>query len=70
MIQYKGAINTVTDLADRSFTYVITNTNLTAHYNKDLDLFAYITTSQYTSNEFYKIMIDMGALKRSIAGYR
>ena len=59
----------MTDLADWSFTYVITGTNLTAYYNNDLDLFAYITISWYTSNEFYGIMIDIGALKRLIAGY-
>ena len=35
----------MTDLADRSFTYMITSTNLTAYYNNDLDLFAYITIS-------------------------
>jgi len=44
MIQHKGAINTVTDLADRSFTYMITGTNLIAYYN-NLDLFAYVATS-------------------------
>jgi len=44
MIQHKGVINTVTNLADQFFTYAITGTNLIAYHN-DLDLFAYITTS-------------------------
>jgi len=34
----------MTDLADRSFTYVITGTNLIAYHN-DPDLFAYVATS-------------------------
>ena len=67
-IQHEGAINTVTDLADRSFTYVITGTNPIAYHN-DSDPFAYVATSRYTSNEFYGVMIDTGALKRLTAGY-
>ena len=69
MIQHEGAINTVTDLADRSFTHAITGTNPTAHHNNDSDPFAYVATSRYTSDEFYGIMIDTGASKRSTAGY-
>ena len=53
---------------DRSFTYVITGTNLTAYYS-DLDLFAYVTTSWYTSNKFYRVIINTRALKRLIVGY-
>jgi hypothetical protein len=34
------------------------------------DLFAYITTKRYISKEFYSIIIDIGAFKKSIAGYR
>jgi predicted ribosome-associated RNA-binding protein Tma20 len=60
----------MTDLADQSFTYTITSTNLTAYHNNDLDPFAYVTTSRYTSNKFYRVMIDIGALKRLIVGYR
>ncbi len=69
-IQHKGAINTATDLADQSFTYAITGTNPTAHHNDDPDPFAYTTTNRYTSDEFYGVMIDTGASKRSTAGYR
>src|SRR6266568_4171498 len=34
------------------------------------DLFAYITTERYTPKEFYGVMIDTGASKKSTAGYR
>jgi hypothetical protein len=33
------------------------------------DLFAYITTERYTPKEFYGVMIDIGASKKSTAGY-
>ena len=55
---------------DWFFTYAITGTNLIICYNNDLDLFAYIATSQYTSNKFYRVMINIGALKKSTAGYK
>jgi len=55
---------------DQSFTYAITGTNPTAHHNNDSDPFTYTTTSQYTSNEFYRVIINTKALKRSIVGYR
>jgi hypothetical protein len=44
-IQYKEAINTVTELADQSFTYAITSTNPTAHHDDNSDPFAYTTIS-------------------------
>ena len=34
------------------------------------DLFAYITTERYTSKEFYSVIIDIGAFKKSTIGYR
>ena len=34
------------------------------------DPFIYITTERYTPKEFYSIMIDIGASKKSTAGYR
>jgi hypothetical protein len=49
---------------------MITGTNLTAYYNNDLDLFASTTTSQYTSDKFYRVIINTKALKRLIVGYR
>ena len=33
------------------------------------DLFAYITTECYTPKEFYGVIIDTGASKKSTAGY-
>ena len=34
------------------------------------DLFVYITIERYTPKEFYSVMIDIGAFKKSTAGYR
>ena len=34
------------------------------------DLFAYITIECYTPKEFYSVMIDTSASKKSTAGYR
>ena len=34
------------------------------------DPFAYITIEHYTPKEFYSIMINTGASKKSTAGYR
>ena len=34
------------------------------------DLFVYITTERYTPKEFYNIIIDTGASKKSTIGYR
>jgi len=33
------------------------------------DLFAYITTEYYTPKEFYSVIIDIGASKKSTIGY-
>ena len=34
------------------------------------DLFIYITTERYTPKEFYSVLIDIGASKKSTIGYR
>ena len=34
------------------------------------DLFIYITTECYTPKEFYGVIIDIGAFKKSTIGYR
>jgi hypothetical protein len=34
------------------------------------DLFVYITTEHYTPKEFYSVMIDIDALKKSTIGYK
>jgi len=33
------------------------------------DLFTYITTERYTPKEFYGVIIDIGAFKKSTVGY-
>ena len=33
------------------------------------DLFVYITTKRYTPKEFYSVIIDIGASKKSTIGY-
>jgi len=33
------------------------------------DLFVYITTERYTPKEFYGVMINIGASKKSTIGY-
>ena len=42
-------------------------TDITDHKQ---DLFIYITTECYTPKEFYNIIINTGASKKSTAGYR
>jgi len=37
--------------------------------DREQDLFAYITIERYTPKEFYGVMIDIGASKKSTAGY-
>ena len=34
------------------------------------DLFAYITIERYTPKEFYSVIINIGASKKSTIGYR
>ena len=38
--------------------------------DREQDLFAYITTERYTPKEFYSVIIDIGASKKSTTGYR
>ncbi len=57
-----------TDLANRSFDHAITGSNPDLK-RYESDPFTYITSERYTSDEFYGIMIDTGASKRSTAGY-
>jgi len=37
--------------------------------DREQDPFAYITTERYTPKEFYSIIIDIGASKKSTIGY-
>src|SRR6266571_5184271 len=67
------AFNIMTVLADCSFIHLIAPKNhstSTPVIDHKQDLFAYITTERYTPKEFYGVMIDTGASKKSTAGYR
>jgi len=37
--------------------------------DREQDPFAYITTEHYTPKEFYGVIIDIGASKKSTVGY-
>jgi hypothetical protein len=58
-------------LADRSFVHLITPENppVIDFTDQEQDPFTYITTERYTSKEFYGVIIDIGASKKSTAGY-
>ena len=50
--------------------YAVTTTDTTTDaFPTNTDLFAYNTTSRYTSTKFIGAMIDTRASKRSTAGY-
>jgi len=49
---------------------VIININPTADHNDNLDPFTYTSTSRYTFDKFYRVIIDTRALKRSTVNYR
>ena len=38
--------------------------------DREQDLFAYITIERYTPKEFYGVIINIGASKKSTIGYR
>ena len=68
----------ITVLTDRSFIYSIAPENpsvntsvrpVTDVTDYEQDPFIYITTERYTFKEFYGVMIDTGAFKKSTAGY-
>jgi len=68
----------MTILADRSFIHSITPENWPVSTpvrpimdvtDRKQDPFAYITTERYTPKEFYSVIIDIGASKKSTIGY-
>ena len=66
------AFNIITILADYSFTYLIVSKNhsiSTPVIDCKQDLFVYIIIECYTPKEFYSVIIDIGAFKKSIIGY-
>jgi hypothetical protein len=69
----------MTILADRSFLHSIAPKNppistpirpVTDFIDQEQDPFIYITTKRYTSKEFYGVIINIGASKKSTIGYR
>jgi len=69
----------MTVLANRSFIHLIAPKNwpisipvgpVTDIIDRKQDLFAYITTERYTHKEFYGVIINIGAFKKSTIGYR
>src|ERR1700722_15868773 len=70
------AFNIITILADRSLLHLVTpknhsiSTPIIDVTNYKQDLFAYITIKRYTPKEFYGVIINISAFKKSTAGYR
>ena len=73
------AFNITTVLANYSFIHLLTLKNqpisTPATFIIDVtdykqDLFIYITTERYTPKEFYGVIIDIDASKKSTIGYR
>ena len=66
----------MTVLADRSFIHLIAPKNHSVStpvidiIDYKQDLFAYITTECYTPKEFYSVIINIGASKKSTISYR
>jgi hypothetical protein len=69
----------MTVLADCSFIHLIVPENWPVSIpvrpvmdvtDRKQDLFAYVTTEYYTPKEFYGVIIDIGASKKSTVGYR
>ena len=69
----------MTILADHSFIHSIVPENHSIStpakpimdiIDYEQDPFAYITTERYTPKEFYSVIIDIGASKKSTIGYR
>ena len=46
------------------------STPVTNIIDYEQDLFAYITTERYTPKEFYSVIINIGASRKSTIGYR
>lgn len=64
-IIYLAKIITI-DLANCFFDYAITKGNPDLKSYKS-NCFTHITSKRYTPDEFYQIIIDLGAFKQSIA---
>ena len=63
----------MTVLANHSFIHLVVPKNYstsTPVIDYKQDPFAYITIERYTPKEFYGVIIDTGAFKKSTAGYK
>ena len=66
----------MTILINRSFIHLIASKNQFISIpvgpitDRKQDPFAYITIEHYTSKEFYSVIINIGAFKKSTIGYR
>ena len=69
-------IGLITILVNHSFIHSIApenyfiSTPVTDVTDHEQDPFAYITTERYTPKEFYSVIIDIGAFRKSTIGYR
>jgi len=69
------AFNITTVLANHLFIHLVAPKNYSAStpvintIDYKQDLFAYITIERYTPKEFYGVIINIGASKKSTAGY-
>jgi hypothetical protein len=79
-LEPQRAFDITTNLANQSLTHALTGTDTTSNSTvtdstatdstaTDSDPFIYTTTSRYTSDVFYGVMIDTGASRKSTAGY-
>jgi hypothetical protein len=60
------------ELVDKAFNYLLTAADIMTTVTSSDDLFTYSTNikSRYTLTIFIGIMVDIGALTKSTAGYR
>jgi hypothetical protein len=74
-LEPQRAFDITTNLANQSLTHALTGADTTSDSTAtdstatDSDPFIYTTTSRYTSDVFYGVMIDTGASRKSTAGY-
>jgi len=69
-IELDNATAIALELANRAYSHaVITINTIIDIFTTNTDLFAYNTTSHYTSTKFMGVIINTRASKRSIVGY-
>jgi hypothetical protein len=69
-VEQQEAVSMAANLANRAFSHTVMTADETTPFPMtDQDPFSYNTTSRYTADNFFGIMIDTGASQRSTAGY-